>query len=97
MVFIKADLDKEREELNQLIEESEEARKAHEEFQTRIGLQKKLIEMRKAESMTQADLAKATGLSQQAVSKIEKGSGATINSLIKYLRGIGYSIHFKKI
>ena len=97
MTFIKADLNKEREELDSLIVESEEARKAHEEFQARIALQQKLIEMRKAENMTQADVAKASGLSQQAVSRIEKGAGATINSLIKYLTGIGYSIQFKKI
>lgn len=96
MTFIKADLNKEIEELDSLIVESEEARKAHEEFQARIALQQKLIEMRKAENMTQADVAKASGLSQQAVSRIEKGAGATINSLIKYLTGIGYSIQFKK-
>ena len=96
MTFIKADLNKEREELNSLIAESEAARKAHEEFKARIALQQKLIEMRKAENMTQADVAKASGLSQQAVSRIEKGAGATINSLIKYLTGIGYSIQFKK-
>lgn len=53
--------------------------------------------MRKAENLTQSDVAKATGLSQQAVSRIEKGTGATINSLIKYLSGIGYGIQFKKI
>ena len=96
MTFIKADLNKEREELDSLIVESEEARKAHEEFQARIALQQKLIEMRKAENMTQADVAKASGLSQQAVSRKKKGAGATINSLIKYLTGIGYSIQFKK-
>ena len=96
MTFIKADLNKEREELDSLIVETEAARKAHEEFQARIALQQKLIEMRKAENMTQADVAKASGLSQQAVSRIEKGAGATINSLIKYLTGIGYSIQFKK-
>ena len=79
------------------IAESEEARKAHEEFQARIALQQKLIEKRKAEKMTQSDVANAAGLSQQAVSRIEKGSGATIGSLIKYLMGIGYSIELKKI
>jgi transcriptional regulator with XRE-family HTH domain len=46
--------------------------------------------------MTQSDVARASGLSQQAVSRIEKGSGATINSLIKYLRGIGYSVELRK-
>ena len=97
MAFVKADLKREKEELNKLVAESKEARKAHEEFQARIALQQKLIETRKAEKMTQSDVANAAGLSQQAVSRIEKGSGATIGSLIKYLMGIGYSIELKKI
>ena len=96
MSFIKADLEKERDELNRLISEDEDARKAHQEFQARIALQQKLIQMRKAERMTQEDVAKASGLSQQAVSRIERGTGATISSLIKYLAGIGYSIELKK-
>ena len=97
MPFVKVDLDKEKEVLDKLITESPEARKAHEAFQARIALQEQLIQMRKAENMTQTDVAKAAGMSQQAVSRIEKGSGATVNSLIKYLMGIGYSIQFKKI
>ena len=47
--------------------------------------------------MTQSDVTHAAGLSQQAVSRIEKGAGATINSLIKYLTGIGYGIELKKV
>lgn len=97
MSFVKADLNKEKEDLNKLVEESEEARKAYEEFRARIALQQKLIETRKAEKMTQSDVAYASGLSQQAVSRIEKGTGATISSLIKYLMGIGYCIELKKI
>lgn len=97
MAFVKADLNKEKEELEKLAAASEDARKAYEEFQARIALQEQLIQMRKAENMTQTDVANAAGLSQQAVSRIEKGAGATISSLIKYLTGIGYSIQFKKI
>ena len=97
MPFVKADLDREKAELDRLIIESEEARIAQKEFQTRIALQKKLVQTRKAENMTQADVAKATGLSQQAVSRIEKGAGATISSLLKYLSGIGYGIELKKL
>ena len=48
---------------------------------------------RKAEKMTQSDVACASGLSQQAVSRIETGSGATISSLIKYHIGIAV-LHF---
>ena len=97
MAFVKADLNREKEELARLVNESDEAGKAYEEFQAKIALQQQLIQMRKAENMTQADVANATGLSQQAVSRIERGAGATINSLIKYLAGIGYTIQFKKI
>ena len=97
MAFIKADIEKEKKELNILISQEDDARKAYEEFQARIALQQQLIQMRKAENMTQADVARTTGLSQQAVSRIEKGKGATIQSLIKYLRGIGYRIELKKI
>ena len=97
MAFTKANISKEKKELEQLISSSEEARKTFDDFQARINLQKELIAMRKAENLTQSDVAKATGLSQQAVSRIEKGTGATINSLIKYLSGIGYGIQFKKI
>ena len=97
MAFVKADLEKEREELNKLVSENEEARRAYEEFQARFALQQQLVQMRKAEHMTQSDVANAAGISQQAVSRIEKGAGATISSLIKYLTGIGYGIELKKI
>lgn len=97
MAFVKADIEKEKDELNILISQEDDARKAYEEFQARIALQQQLIQMRKAEHMTQADVARTTGLSQQAVSRIEKGKGATIQSLIKYLTGIGYGIELKKI
>ena len=97
MAFVKADLEKEREELNKLVSENEDARRAYEEFQARIALQQQLVQMRKAENMTQSDVANAAGISQQAVSRIEKGAGATISSLIKYLTGIGYGIELKKI
>ena len=97
MAFVKADLEKEREELNKLVSENEDARRAYEEFQARIALQQQLVQMRKAEHMTQSDVANAAGISQQAVSRIEKGAGATISSLIKYPTGIGYGIELKKI
>ena len=97
MAFTKANISKEKETLEKLIKEDAAARKEYEEFQARIDLQRKLIETRKAESMTQKDLANASGLSQQAVSRIEKGSGTTVSSLIKYLSGIGYTIELRKI
>ena len=96
MAFVQADIKKEKKELKKLITTDASARKAYEEFQARVALQKQLVQVRKAENLTQTDVANAAGISQQAVSRIEKGSGATINSLIKYLTGISYSIEFKK-
>ncbi len=95
-VFVKADLDREKEELNKLASENGDAKRAYDEFQARIALQRLLVQTRKAENMTQTDVANAAGLSQQAVSRIEKGTGATVASLLKYLTGIGYGIELKK-
>ena len=96
MAFVKANLDREKEELNKLVSENGDAKRAYDEFQARIALQRALVQTRKAENMTQTDVANASGLSQQAVSRIEKGTGATISSLLKYLSGIGYGIELKK-
>ena len=96
MPFVKANLDREKEELNKLVSENGDAKRAYDEFQARIALQRALVQTRKAENMTQTDVANASGLSQQAVSRIEKGTGATISSLLKYLSGIGYGIELKK-
>ena len=97
MSFKKADMQAEREELERLVNNSEEARSAYKEFMTQIDLQRELVALRKSENMTQKDLALESGLTQQAISRIECGSGATINSLLKYLSGMGYSIEFRKI
>ena len=57
MAFVKADLVQEREQLNKLVSENEDARRAYEEFHARIALQQQLVQMRKAENMTQTDVA----------------------------------------
>lgn len=97
MAFVKANLNIEKEELQKLVHENADAKRAYDEFQARIELQQKLVQMRKSENMTQSDLASAAGLTQQAVSRIEKGTGATIGSLIKYLTGMGYGIELRKM
>ena len=97
MAFVQADIKKEKKELEKLITTDASARKAYEELQAKVALRKQLVRVGKAENLTQTEVAHAVGISQQAVSRIEKGTGATINSLIKYLTGIGYSIEFKKV
>lgn len=97
MTFTKADLFNEKDKKEKLLTESEDASRAYVELKARIALQQQLIDARKSEHLTQTDIANATGLSQQAVSRIEKGTGVTVASLIKYLTGIGYGIELKKI
>lgn len=75
-------LRKKKKELEKLITTDASARKAYEELQAKVALQKQLVRVRKAENLTQTEVAHAAGISQQAVSRIEKGTGATINSLI---------------
>ncbi len=96
MAFVKANREKEKKGLEQLVSTDSEAQKAHDEFLARIALQKQLVELRKSEKLTQQDVAQASGLSQQAVSRLETGTGATINSLIKYINSIGYSVVLMK-
>ena len=49
MPFVKANMEKEREELNRLIETDPEARKAHEEFMAQYERRKQLAEAEKKE------------------------------------------------
>ena len=97
MAFVKSNSNKEKQELERLISSDEKAKRTHEEFQARIALQEQLIKIRKAEHMTQTDAAVAAGLSVEEVRRIEKGSDATISSLLKYLTGIGYTIELRKV
>lgn len=73
---------------------------------TKIDIQKEdsefrkmLSEARKQEHITQQELSSRTGLSQQAISRIERVNetgGFTFRTLFKYLDGIGYDLSLKK-
>ncbi len=61
-----------------------------------MAFKQELIEARKAASFTQQDISRITGLSQQAVSRMEKGAGGTLETAIRYLNSMGYSLGIKK-
>ncbi|MGN9163471.1 helix-turn-helix domain-containing protein [Clostridium sulfidigenes] len=53
-----------------------------------------LVRERKRRSITQKEIAERTGLSQQAVSRIEKyGNKPSLNNLLKYMYAIGININ----
>lgn len=57
-----------------------------------------LYKIRKANKMTQKEVASATGLSVQCISDIESESSGnpTLKSLVKYLNCFGYEVCFQK-
>lgn len=57
------------------------------EWETVLG--KDISKMRRAQDLTQKDLAKITGLSVSAIKKIEGGHGSSMRSLILIARALG--------
>jgi len=94
--FVKADIEKEKAELNELIDSNPEARKTHEEFSSGIDLQRQLVQARKKENLTQAQLAERCGLSRQVVNRLEKRLEGNLSSFLKYLSGLGYKVEIKE-
>ena len=82
--------------IENLISNDEELRKQHELFEAEMNFKQQLIDARKSESLTQKDISRMTGLSQQAVSRMEKGRSGTIETIIRYLNSMGYSLAIRK-
>jgi len=55
-------------------------------------LRNRLVEFRKLQNITQAELETKTGLTQQAISRFETGLGGNIKTILKYADGIGCSL-----
>ncbi len=92
MPFIKIDV---KEEVEQIKKEDSEFIKVYE------ILERKLLEdvrrLRKELGITQPDIAKETGLSQQNISRMEKvGHSPTLRNFLRYLSGAGLEIEVKK-
>ena len=95
-MLVKSDGSKEKQIIEELIRDDEKLRKQHELFEAEMAFKQELIEARKSKSLTQKDISRLTGLSQQAVSRMEKGASGTIETIIRYLDSIGYSLAIKK-
>lgn len=94
-MLVRSDAAKEAEIIEELITD-DELRKQHELFEAEMAFKQELINARKAESLTQKDISRMTGLSQQAISRMEKGASGTIETIIRYLNSIGYTLSIKK-
>ena len=96
-MFIKSDKNKEQEIINELISSDESLKLQHELLEAEMKFKQTLIEARMAEQLTQNDVSSRSGLSQQAVSRLEKGKGATMDTIFKYLLSMGYTLSISKI
>ena len=96
-MFVKSDRERERKIINELISSDENLRKQHELFVAEMAFKQALIEARMAEQLTQNDVSLRSGLSQQAVSRLERGNGASLETIMKYLLSIGYSLTITKV
>ena len=97
MPFKKSNIKEDKKMLNDLLQRSAEARETHELFQKEYAFKRMIIEARKSENLTQKQLSEVTGLSQQAISRLETGLGsANLSTLLKYLNGLGYNLTISK-
>ena len=69
----------------------------HDCFVAEMEFKQKLMEIRKREALTQKDVGRMSGLSQQAISRLERGKGATLDTVIRDLASMGYVLGVNKI
>ena len=63
----------------------------------KLGIVKRIVEYRVKNSITQGQLAKSAGVSQQHISKIENGEFSNIATLEKILLFIGFKVRIEVI
>jgi len=87
-------LNEEAKELVEIINNNPQARKEYEQFEAECKLRRELAFARKNRNITQGELRERTGLTQQAISRIEKDHNISpsLRNLIKYVNAIGYEL-----
>jgi DNA-binding XRE family transcriptional regulator len=92
MPFIQVDPEQEHKEFEELLKDPA-AKTAYDEFEREYAFRQKLAEARKANNITQHEIQNKTGLPQQSISRIEKGTtqkqSPTLRTLLKYVDAIG--------
>ena len=91
-MLVKSNPGEERKIIADITASDEALMRQHQLFQAEMQFKQELINKRKANALTQKDISERSGLSQQAVSRLEKGNGGTIESIIRYLSAMGCSL-----
>ena len=99
MTFEKVDPIAEAIELQEMFKDDPEAKRMFRQYeiehretakirQEEIELRNRLVEMRKQKNITQKELEIRTGMTQQAISRFEKGNGVNVTTILKCAEGI---------
>ncbi len=95
-MLVKSNPVEEQKKIAELTSSDESLMRQHKLFLAEMQFKQELINKRKANALSQKDISERSGLSQQAVSRLEKGNGGTIESIIKYLSAMGCSLTLKE-
>jgi DNA (cytosine-5)-methyltransferase 1 len=80
-----------------VMENDIELKKAYEYAQLEYEVLKQLVKMRNEMGLSQSDVAKKSGLTQQMVSRIETvGNSPTLRNFLKYVDSLGLEIKLEK-
>ncbi|QNU67446.1 helix-turn-helix transcriptional regulator [Ruminiclostridium herbifermentans] len=87
----------EKEEIEKRIKNDNELKKEYNESQREYEIVKQLVKMRNDMGLSQSDVAKKSGLTQQMVSRIETiDNSPTLKNFIKYVDSVGLEIKIVK-
>ncbi|XZJ12677.1 helix-turn-helix domain-containing protein (plasmid) [Clostridium perfringens] len=84
-------------EKNKIMKEDQEIRDYIEEFDREYELMQSIVKARKKIGLTQKEISKRSGLTQQMVSRMEKvGNSPTLTNFLRYISALGLDIDVKK-
>jgi DNA-binding XRE family transcriptional regulator len=98
MPFVKSNPSETKQKIEGLAQ-TEEGARAIRDFDLEYEFRKKLVEARLQAQLTQSELSKRSGLKQQAISRLEKGSqdrSVTLPTLLRYVDALGLSLSLKR-
>ena len=87
-------LNEEFKEMQEILKKNPAAKKSLEQFEAECKIRRELVSARKQKNITQAELQELSGLTQQAISRIEANNdiSPSLTNLIRYVNAIGYEI-----
>jgi len=86
-----------KEEINKRLENDIELKMAYDFAQREYEVLKHLVKLRNEMGLSQDDVARKSGVTQQMVSRIETVSNSpTLRNFMKYVDGLGLELRFEK-